>query len=346
MRIDKLSDMPATHFWTSPVNPPLPDYQPVTYSYYDPKYEELNDIQRSYIRDYLYEFELALVQSDYKDPARGYRAYLDIPSFVDIMILNEFTKEVDAYLFSHYFYKQKDSDGGKLVNSPPWDYNLAFGNNDYYADVHLDYNWLYDQNNRVYWWARVMEDSWFRNQLRCRWDEIHSTVLSSEHLHGIIDSTTMVMGESIDRNFKRWPVLGIYIWPNSFVGSTYDEEEWFLRNWIDDRLEWMDGRWGGQCWALGTEDKQVIPLPEPGRIYPNPSDLSSSFVDLNAFVGAEVSFRLYDMSGRLVHQDWAPYSGNEFAYALPDLSYLPNGIYTLQIGTNGNDRAVLKLIKQ
>ncbi|MEA3461648.1 MAG: CotH kinase family protein, partial [Bacteroidota bacterium] len=346
LRIDKLSGMPSTHYWGSPVYPPLPGYSRVLYSYFDPKYTELNDIQRNYIKDYLYDFESALVHSNFKDPDLGYRAYLDIPSMVDMMILNEFTKEVDAYLFSHYFYKQKDSDGGKLVNGPPWDYNLAFGNNNYYPDVHLDYNWLYDQDNRVYWWARVMEDSWFRNALRCRWDTLYQTVLSSEHLHGIIDSTLLVMGESIPRNYRRWPVLGVYVWPNSYVGQTYSDEEWFLRNWIDDRLEWMDGRWGGQCWALSSEDEQVIPLPETGRIYPNPSDLSRTFVDLSGFEDDEVPFRLYDISGRMVHQAMARYSGNEFAYALPDLSYLSNGIYTLEIVSSGQQKAVFKLIKQ
>ena len=189
------------------------------------------------------DFETTLVNRYFKDPAQGYRAYLDIPSLVDMLILNEFTKEVDAYLFSHYFYKQKDSDGGLLVNGPPWDYNLAFGNNDYYEDVHLTYNWLYDQENRVYWWARVMEDSWFRNQLRCRWDELYQTVLSSEHLQSFIDSTLMVMGESVSRNFQRWRILGTYVWPNSFVGQTYSEEEWFLRILVDDRRDWINGRW-------------------------------------------------------------------------------------------------------
>jgi len=346
LRIDKHSGMPDTHFWQSPVSPPYPGSQPVTYAYFDPKYEELNLIQQLYIKDYMVDFESALVGKYYRDPESGYRAYMDIPSMVDMLILNEFTKEVDAYLFSHYFYKQKDSDGGKLVNGPPWDYNLAFGNNDYYPDVHLTYNWLYDQDNRVYWWARVMEDSWFRNQLRCRWDELHQTVLSSENLHGIVDSSLMVMGESVSRNFQRWPILGTYVWPNSFVGQTYSEEEWFLRNWMDDRLEWMDGRWGGQCWPLSAESQEVIPLPESGRVYPNPSDLSSTFVDLNGYNEAELPFRLFDMSGRVAHQAMAHYSGREFAYALPDLSFLPNGFYTLEIGSPGHERAVFKLIKQ
>ncbi len=191
-----------------------------------------------------------------------------------------------------------------------------------------------------------MEDSWFRNQLRCRWDELYQSVLSSENLHAIVDSSLIVMGESVSRNFQRWPILGTYVWPNSFVGQTYSEEEWFLRNWMDDRIEWMDGKWGGQCWPLSSDNEEVIPLPESGRIYPNPSDLSSTFVDLNGMLEAEVSFRLFDMNGRIVQQGRAHYSGSEFAYSLPDLSFLPKGIYTLEIGSTVQERAVFKLIKQ
>jgi len=345
LRIDKLSGMPPSDYWVSQVGPPYSGYEPVTYSYFDPKSEELNATQKNYIQDYMYAFESALVQNDFKDPARGYRSYLDIPSFLDLTILNEFAKDVDAFRLSHYFYKQKDSDGGKIVTGPPWDYNLTYGNSNFTTDMHETYNWIYTNDITIYWWNRVMEDAWFRNQLRCRWDELRTTVLSNEHLHGIIDSTLTVMDESISRNFRRWPILGVYVWPNSYVGQTYSDEEWFLRNWIDERLEWMDARWSGQCRALSAEEEQLIPLPETGRIYPNPSDLSHTYVDLNGFMEAELSFSVYDMNGRVVHSDLARYSGSAFTYALPDLSHLSNGIYTLEIGPSGQHKAVFKLIK-
>ncbi len=346
LRIDKLTGMSPDEYWVSPVLPPYADFEPVTYQYFDPKPEELNDEQRSYIRNHMQEFETALIQSNFKDPEKGYRSFLDMPSFVDMTILNEFTKDVDAFRLSHYFYKQKDSDGGKLVTGPPWDYNLTFGNSNFTSDMHEPFNWIYTNPITIYWWARVMEDSWFRNALRCRWDELYRSVLSSDHLHGIIDSTLMVMGESVNNNFRRWPILGTWVWPNHYVGETYSDEEWFLRNWIDERLEWLDARWGGQCWTLSDESEQTIPLPDATRIYPNPSDLSATFVDLNGFVETELNFSIYDMNGRVVHRGLARYSGSEFTYALPDLSYLGNGIYTLEIGSSAKERVLFKLIRQ
>jgi hypothetical protein len=153
------------------------------------------------------------------------------------------------------------------------------------------------------------------------------------------------MGEAVNTNFERWPILGTWVWPNYYVGETYSDEEWFLRNWIDERLEWLDARWGGQCWALSDESEQAIPLPDATRIYPNPSDLSATFVDLNGFVEAELPFSLYDMNGRVVHKGLARYSGSEFTYALPDLSYLGNGLYTLEIESPAKESVLLKLIK-
>jgi hypothetical protein len=346
MRIDKVTAVPDTQYWQSPVMPPYAGYEQVTYQYFDPKFSELNEIQRNYMKDYLFDFESALISGNFKDPDEGYRAYLDIPSFVDMMILNEFTKDVDAFRLSHYFYKQKDSNGGKLVTGPPWDYNLTFGNSDFTEDIHQTYNWVYTYTMTIYWWAKALEDSWFRNQVWCRWDELYQTVLSSEHINSIIDSTLQVMGASITRNFLRWPSLGFYVWPNFYVGSSFGDEVMYLRNWIDERLGWINDRWGGQCWPLSADSEQVIPRPDTRRVYPNPSTLSRTFVDLNGYSDAEVGIRIMDLSGKVVYQGVAHYSGSEYAYALPDLSYLPNGAYVLETENADLERVVFKLIKQ
>jgi hypothetical protein len=47
------------------------------------------------------------------------------------------------------------------------------------------------------------------------------------------------------RNFIRWPVLGVYVWPNpdGFEDrTTYASEVEYLKRWIEDRLRWMDGQ--------------------------------------------------------------------------------------------------------
>ena len=44
----------------------------------------------------------------------------------------------------------------------------------------------------------------------------------------------------IKKNFEKWKIFGVYIWPNSFVGNNYYEEIDFLKNWIKNRVSWLD----------------------------------------------------------------------------------------------------------
>ncbi|MGW8317419.1 MAG: CotH kinase family protein, partial [Bacteroidales bacterium] len=331
MRVDKTTYMDPSEYWTSPVTPPVPGYFPITYQFFDPEYEELNAPQRQYMKNYLILVERALSGEHFRDPVRGYRGYMDIPSFVDLMILNEFVKDVDGFRLSHYFYKEKDSDGGKLVNGPPWDYNLTFGNSDYTEDVHLTTNWTYTLTNTIYWWARAMEDQWLRNEVYCRWDELYSSLLSQQWINTLIDNLISEMGDAVRRNFERWPILGIYQWPNSYVGQTYADEEAYLRSWISNRLLWIDGEWGGQCVPAAIHGEEVFPAVPELKVYPNPSDLSRTFFSLNLGGPATLQIRLYDMSGSLVHQSQMECSGREAAHTLPDLSSLPDGIYLLEV---------------
>jgi len=346
MRVDKTTNMDPSEYWTSPVTPPVSGYNNITYQFHDPEYDELAQKQRLYMWSYLLQFETAMVSPEFTDPEKGYRAFLDIPSFIDLMILNEFAKDVDGFRLSHYFYKQKDSNGGKLVNGPPWDYNLTFGNSDYTADVHLTHNWTYTLTNTMYWWARAMEDPWFRNQVHCRWDQLYGTILDPFHVSGLLDSLIDEMGDAVARNFDRWPILGIYQWPNSYVGQTYAEEEEFLRRWIDNRLSWINQQWGGVCIPASDRSTALISREHTLRVYPNPSDLSHTYFAISPDRPAILSVRLFDMAGKLVYEDQVRYSGAEAAWSLPDLSFLPRGIYTLEVTDGERTREVCKLVRQ
>ena len=345
LRIDKISDMEPNEYWESTVNPLFPEKNKIVYQFFDPDYYELTLAQRDYVKGYLKEFDEVLVGDNFMDPATGYRSYLDVPSFVDLMILNEFTKDVDAFRLSHYFYKQKDTKGGKLVSGPPWDYNLTFGNNDFTTDFHLPENWIHPHRIAIYWWNRAMQDPWFSNQLYCRWDELYTTVLSPESMSAMIDSTYLALDEATSRNFARWPILGTYVWPNSFVGTNYGHEMGYLRLWIGDRLNWMNDRWGGMCLVASDQATQLIPDPRL-KVFPNPSDLSHTYLSLSHSSASELSISLYDLSGKKVYQSTISYSGSEYAFPLPDLSYLPSGIYTLEVTDRHSLREITKLLKQ
>jgi hypothetical protein len=345
LRIDKTTGMSPVEYWESPIHPPIQGFSPVNCQYFDPKYDALLPGQRSYIRDHMEKVEKAIATPYYRDPETGYRRYLDIPSFIDLMILNEFTKDVDGFRLSHYFYKQRDDRGGKLVQGPPWDYNLTFGNNDFAGDINSPSYWVYTKTMTIWWWARIMNDPWFRNQLYCRWDELYAGILDPGELSHMIDGILKETDEAIPRNYERWPTLGVYVWPNSFVGSDYGEEEDFLRNWINERIDWMEGKWGGLCIPVSGQEDLLIPETWTLKVYPNPSDLTHTYVSLPFSDASAVLLRLTDLNGRLVFSSEVSITTGEQAFQLPDLGRLPAGIYALEV-SDGVIRRLAKLIKQ
>ncbi len=219
--------------------------------FHKPEIDDLNDPQIAYIEDHITAFEDALAGPNFADPALGYAPFLDVSSFVDLYLINELSKNIDGYRLSTYFYKQKDSNGGKIVMGPWWDYNLSLGNANYCEafntegfEVNTDCG-----NSNPFWWERLLEDPAYRDLTRCRWEEYRSDAWSNESIHSTIDSLSNLLGEASIRDHARWPRLGQWVWPNAFVGDTYEEELDFMRDWIDNRLNWLDINILGDCEA-------------------------------------------------------------------------------------------------
>ncbi len=104
-------------------------------------------------------FEKALKGAQFKDKVNGYAKYIDVESFIDFMIMQEITRNVDGYRLSTYLHKQKDSDGGKLVMGPFWDFNLGFGNADYCSGWKTN-GWMYNEFNAE---CAAPLEQWFRS---------------------------------------------------------------------------------------------------------------------------------------------------------------------------------------
>ena len=114
LRMDKTEDLEQGDGWTSFPNPGPVSGNNVFIQYYDPETEEFHPSQKTYIQNWFYDFESTLNGAGFTDPVNGYTKYADMASFVDFFLVNELSKDIDNFLFSTYFFKHKDSDGGKL----------------------------------------------------------------------------------------------------------------------------------------------------------------------------------------------------------------------------------------
>jgi hypothetical protein len=344
IKIDK-PDGIANESWSS-AYPPYPGAsQKIRYIYHYPKPANINSAQRNYIRGYITAFENSMNSPYYNDSINGYRKMIDVDSFVDYFLHNELTKNVDAYRISSYMHKDKDSKGGKLVMGPVWDYNIALGNGDYYrvwsaTGWHIDYltsnsSFLSNDQFQVpFWWKKLYEDPYFRNKVRARWEELKQTVFTKDKLFSYIDSLTTFFDEARIRNFQRWPILGIYVWPNYYIGQTYQDEINFLKKFIQDRLIWLDNNMIGVL--SNSEVESELPAAyELYQNYPNPFN-PSTIITFSIPEAAHVEIRVYDITGReaaLLIDDFKEPGVYNISFSGLTLS---SGVYMYTLKSGGN----------
>ena len=150
----------------------------------------------------------------------------------------QMTKNIDGFRFSTFFELDR---GGKLKAEPIWDWNLSFGN----AQGRNGYNpqgWYHQtlEEHQYSWYPRLFEDPDFEQRKIDRWFELRSDLFAPENLLRRIDEMALQLNESQERNFQRWPILGQHVWPNWYVGETYEDEVNFMKKWIQRRIAWID----------------------------------------------------------------------------------------------------------
>jgi hypothetical protein len=204
----------------------------------DPKGDEITSEQKAWLRQYINNFERVLYGDDFRDSKNGHAAYIDPDSFIDHHLLVELSKNIDGFRFSTYYHKDR---GGRLKMGPIWDWNLSFGN----ANAREGFNpegWYWSQlDDRQYsWFRRLFEDADFAQRYADRWGELRTNQFSIAKIHARIDQMAASLNEAQARNFRRWRVLGRNVWPNAYVGKTFNDEIDWLKQWIRQRIEWMD----------------------------------------------------------------------------------------------------------
>lgn len=306
--------------WFSEYPPPNGTTQKIFFQYEYPKSDDIVPEQKAYIKEYVDQFEEALTASSFADPLNGYAKYIDVNSFVDFFIMQEVTKNVDGYRLSTFFYKQKENDGGKLVMGPLWDFNLGFGNADYCTSGNpegfvLDFNTICNGDTWLipFWWKRLLQDNTFRMKVAARWAELRADRFQTGVINTYIDSVASVLNaESQQRNFTAWKVLNKYVWPNYYVGPTFDAEISWLKGWVTQRLSWLDEHMPSL--VTGSEEEMLSdPL---ATAYPNPFT-SQLTIGYTLQKPGDVQVRIVDPLGRTLQAVTLPHnSAGAFTYTV------------------------------
>lgn len=228
----------------------------ITYQYDDPEYEDFADLPagtEKAIQKSIDDMEDCFAGDNYKDPVNGYRKYIDVTSFIDYMLSTEFTFNVDGYRLSSHMYKYSETRAkneglDSRWKCTLWDFNIALGNADYYKGSRTDL-WQYDMNSREtdnqlvpFWWKRLIDDPAYQTDLKARWAEYREGQYADHRIDAKIDSlaTLLTSGGAMERNEAAWGMFGRYVWPNAYVGYSFNDEISYLKRWIKNRLTFMD----------------------------------------------------------------------------------------------------------
>ena len=199
-----------------------------------PKRANLTEEMRREIELDYAEFEKALYSYDYDTDEYGYWNYIDVNSFVDYFLINEFSINADAGRYSTYLYKDMTGKYKLAV----WDFNNACDN---FPDDEISPDKLIMQSHIWYFMLCKSED--FVERVLKRYEELRSTVFSEDYLMNYIDETLEFLGPAVERNNEKWQEAMTQWEPLSPVSrNVYSNEEAVqqLKEWLRERGDWLD----------------------------------------------------------------------------------------------------------
>jgi hypothetical protein len=332
LKIDKTTGGDEGGF-PSPFPPPNNNYGQYTYFQYEyPDGDVIQPEQEAYIEAFMVDtFETVLNSDNFDDPVNGFGKFANESSFMDFFFINELSKNIDGYRISTFIHKDKSSNGGKLNAGPVWDFDLAWRNADYYGGYTADgwvcefpYDW--DWYQPPFWWVRLFSNVPYCNNLNNRWCTFRQTIFSQSNIFSLIDSYAAELNDAQARNFQKWNILGRYVWPNPApLAQSYNEEIENMKEWITDRLQWMDQELS--TYATNIDNIQ----PDNFSVYPNPCSGKEFHIFLKPGSPTISEISITDINGNvLINETLTKQSG---LIKIPVFG-LSKGIYLITLRTD------------
>ena len=210
-----------------------------------PKHADITNAQADYIHNVFLDLE-SKAHSHNTSITEGIPSVIDIPSFVDFMIMAEFTSNVDVYHLSTFFHKDRN---GKLRAGPIWDYNLAFGYDAFGNRSGYDV-WQFDNSDNTgpRFWKDLFDTSLFRCYLAKRWFELTESGMPLDYsrICNRLDELDALIAEAIGRDNQRWSLMTQHA---QYVDN--------MKTWLQQRINWLNQHIGTY---EGCADVDVPPL--------------------------------------------------------------------------------------
>ncbi len=193
-----------------------------------PKPDNITNAQHNYIKSVF--FDIADKAGSHNTSIEnGISSIIDIPSFVDFMMIAEFSSNVDVYSFSTFFHKDRK---GKLRAGPVWDYNLTFGHDEFGNRSRYDV-WQFDNSDNTgpKFWKDLFDTDMFRCLFAKRWFEITSegNPLNYNEISSRMNEIDELITEAVGRDNQRWSKM-----------TQHASEIQAMKTWIQQRINWLN----------------------------------------------------------------------------------------------------------
>ncbi|MFZ9982620.1 MAG: CotH kinase family protein [Cyclobacteriaceae bacterium] len=226
--------------------------------HHEPEPEDITSGQRNFIMDQFMRLR-DLAENKNESIQSGYPNIIDVPSFIDFMIINEVSANVDGYQFSTYFHKDK---GGKLKAGPVWDFNLTYGNDLFMWGFNrsFTYTWQFDNgdNTGPFFWKRLYSSPVFNCYLTRRWKELiaEGAALNRNRINQKIDEIVVLTSEAAEREQQLWGTV------SDRAGNIAA-----MKTWLQERFNWMNN----QLSSFSACASPVLPQLVISAIHYNPA---------------------------------------------------------------------------
>lgn len=189
-----------------------------------------NDLNYNFIKDYVRKAEYILFSENFRDAKTGWQKYMDIVSFVDWYIINEIVRNGDGVFFTSTYMNLKRGD--KLRMGPLWDFDTSFGNHTN-PDVYPPTG-FYIRNTP--WMKRLFEDNAFVREVKKRFDYFYNR---RNDIYRNMNEDAAYLKYTVIENNNRWHTLYEKTTFNYEVWGCYDNEVALLKNWLEERFQWL-----------------------------------------------------------------------------------------------------------
>ena len=234
---------------------------------HEPKPQQIIASQLDWLTKYLNRFEASMYANNWTNATgtNHYSYYIDTDAFVDQHWIVEFTRQIDGYRLSDYFHKDRN---GKVRPEPIWDWNLSFGNADYLNGGRTNGWYFSDLGDGDHIWLRrlitgrtasspIAGDPDFKQKIVDRWGVLRTNVMNGARVAARIDEIANLVSEAADRDFKKWPRLGVYVWPNPSPSASTGDIDYVnpktyggiiseMKKWVTGRYTWIESQFAKQ----------------------------------------------------------------------------------------------------